>query len=49
MYKMPEFYMISDRKIFSRFFSGGGDTCPIAPSPISFAYTPYIHTHTFST
>jgi len=34
--KIPEFYMIIVRKIFSRFFEMGG-TCP-CPSPVSYAY-----------
>ena len=33
--KMPEFYIIIARKIFSRILGGGG-TCP--PTPVSYAY-----------
>jgi len=39
--KMPEFYMIFTRKIFSRIWGGG--QVPPAPSPVSYAYGPYIH------
>jgi len=35
---MPEFYIIIARKIFSRFFFGGGDVLP--DPPVSYAYVP---------
>jgi len=35
--KMPEFYMIIARKIFSRLFGGGGEGTPL-PAAVSYGY-----------